>query len=260
MSKKKQESSVPEKRNEEPTALPALYEGDAGVGFEKTTSDDYALPFLKLLQKMSPEVDPDSGAHVDGARPGMYYDTATGELLESVDFIPCYYHRAIVEWHDREEGGGFVAQHEPGYEQKFQRSDKGGRWITPEGTYLADTRYFFGLRLKNGGDVTHDVISFGSTQIKKSRAWLTRMQALKFTRSDNSRATLPIFAHVWRLTSIPEENDKGSWRGYKVDLVGPISDTNPIRAAKEAHDMFRDAAARFRPPAGTTPSESDVPF
>jgi len=259
MAKKKngQEALVPKK--EESAPLARLYEGSANAGFEGTTSEDYALPFLKLLQKMSPEVDPDDGAHVEGAKAGMYYDTATGELLESVDFVPCHYRRAVVEWRDREEGGGFVAQHEPGYEQQFERGD-GGRWKTATGTYLADTRYFFGLRLKDDGSVVPDVVSFGSTQIKKARAWLTRLQALKFVRGDGSRATFPIFAHVWRLTSVPEENDKGAWRGYKVDLVRLIEDPVLARTAQEAHEMFRKSATNVRPPAGESPPEADVPF
>lgn len=239
-------------------ALAVLYEEDAGAGFEETTSDDYALPFLKLLQKMSPECDSDDGAYVEGAKPGMYYDTATGELLDEVEFVPCHYHRAIVEWRDRDDGGGFVAQHEPGYEAQFERDDT-GRHRTPDGTYLADTRYFFGLRVASDGDPKIGVISFTSTQLKKSRNWLTKMQNMKAT-GKKGRYTLPMFANVWRLTSVPEENEKGSWRGYKIELVGPIQDADLARAAKDARDMFRTAATRIKPPSTEQEEKTETPF
>ena len=257
--KKKPGTSVPAKV-EDTADMAALYEADAGTGFEGTTNEDYIIPFIKLLQKMSPEVDQDSGSFIEGAKAGMFIDTGTSELLESVDFIPCYYHRTIVEWRDRDSGGGFVAQHDVGYEQNFSKDDS-GRYITPNGTYLADTRYFFGLRLKSDGDTSPVVVSFTSTQLKKSRTWLTRMQALKFTKRDGSRATFPIFSHTWQLTSVPEENERGSWRGYKIDIVGPIQNPALVNAARKAAEMFRSTASRVKPPVdGARPAEADVPF
>jgi hypothetical protein len=255
MAKKKDEMVKKE------TALPAsVYENTADVGFEDTTSDDYALPFLKLLQKMSPEVDPDSGQYLDGARPGMLLDSATGELMETVNFIPCFYRRAIVEWRDRDSGGGFVAHHEPGYEQQFQRDDS-GRWVTPDGTYLADTRYFFGLRVREDGLTFPDVLSFSSTQIKKARGWLTRLQGLKFKGGDGSIRTFPIFAHLWQISSVAEENEKGSWRGYKVDLMKMIDDPNLMELAISSHHTFKRSAVNLKPvetdPTGE-PAPTDV--
>lgn len=258
MVEKKKPGSVPA-RVEDTQSAAALYEADAGTGFEGTTNEDYIVPFIKLLQKMSPEVDQDSGSYVDGAKAGMFIDTGTNELLETVDFIPCHYHRTIVEWRDRDSGGGFIAQHEVGYEQQFSRDDS-GRYVTPNGTYLADTRYFFGLRLRADGDTSPVVVSFTSTQLKKSRTWLTRMQALKFTKSDGSRVTLPIFSHVWRISSVPEENERGSWRGYKIELVNLITDARIIKSAKKANEMFRSSAMKVKPHVDTGHTGNDVPF
>lgn len=245
----------------------ALWEGEQETGFEDTTSDDYALPFLKLLQKNSPEVDEDSGSAVDGAKAGMYFDTGTGDLVEEAEVIPCHYHRAMVEWRDRDEGGGFVAQHPPGTEEGLER-DKSGRFLLDNGNYLADTRYFFCLRLTPDGDTLPVVVSFTSTQIKKARNWLTKMQNMKATAPGGRRYTLPMFANVYRLTSVAESNDQGSWKGYKVELVGPIQDAALAQAAKDARDMFKNSAERVKPPeegSGASASEGgaegdDIPF
>ena len=62
-----------------------------------------------------------------------------------------------------------------------------------------------------------------STQLKKARRWNTQMQALK-ERGKNGLFILPMMAHIWKLTTVPESNDKGSWFGWhqvvdrKLDL------------------------------------------
>lgn len=249
-------------KKEDDQNVVALYEGETDTGFEGTTSDDYAIPFVKLLQKMSPEVDESDGSYVDGAKPGMFYNTATGEVHDSIEAIPCHYRRAMVEWNHRDEGGGFVAQHEVGAEEGMER-DESGRYVTGRGSYLADTRYFFCINPDSGEPF---VLSFASTQIKKARAWLTRMQALKATGKDGRRFTLPMFANVYKITSSDEENAKGKFKGWKIELVGPITDPDLAQAAKDAREMFRNSSDNVKPPETTAPTSSgprddeDIPF
>ena len=67
-------------------SLAVNFEEDAS-GFEDMGQDDLALPFLRILTNMSPEI----GA-VDGANPGMIYNSVTGELHDGkagVQVIPC---------------------------------------------------------------------------------------------------------------------------------------------------------------------------
>ena len=55
------------------------------------------------------------------------------------------------------------------------------------------------------------------SQIKKSRAWMTRMQNLTMARKDGTRFKAPMFSHVWTLTTKQETNDRGSWFGYFIE-------------------------------------------
>lgn len=253
-------------QSDEEKALAALYEGDAESGFEDTDRDDYAIPFLKLLQKGSPEVDEDSGSAIDGAKAGMFYDSATGDLLDEVDVVPCHYKRAMVEWKDRDEGGGWVGQHEPGAEEGLER-DKSGRFVLDNGNYLADTRYFFCLRIAENGSLLPVVMSFTSTQIKKAKGWMTRMQSLKAVGA-RGQYTLPMFSHVYRLSSVAESNDQGTWRGYRIDLVGPVRDAEIAKAAKDAREMFKEKGDDVKPPeegappsgGGSSDKGDDIPF
>lgn len=240
-------------------ALTAWGEGPEGpTGFEDMTSDDFAIPFIALLQKNSPQVDESDGAYIEGAKPGMFLDTATGEVMPYVDFIPVYHRRAMVEWKDRKKGEkGFVATHEVGYEAGLPR-DEHGRFVTAAGTVVMDTRYVFGHRVV-GTSLFPGVISFQSTQIKKGRSWMEQARRL---RAPNGRQ-IPMMACVYRITSVDEERNGNRFKGYKIDRIEVMAPSDPrfIQAQRD-YDMFR--GANVAPPAETDGADkdvdSDIPF
>ena len=49
MATKKEESQLP-------AELEALFAEDSGKGFEEVTQDDIQIPFLRILQQMSPQI------------------------------------------------------------------------------------------------------------------------------------------------------------------------------------------------------------
>ena len=57
-----------------------LFEGDANKGSQNIAQDDLALPFLKVLSHLSPEVNKQHAKYVEGAEPGMIVNTVTNEL------------------------------------------------------------------------------------------------------------------------------------------------------------------------------------
>ena len=101
--------------NKEPTikkngalSTNVVFEADANVQTGTVTQDDLALPFLKILGQLSPEVNKRDGKYVEGAEPGMIYNSVTGELFSGengVQVIPCYYKLEYVEWKDRGKDG-----------------------------------------------------------------------------------------------------------------------------------------------------------
>ena len=85
------------------------FEDDSGKGLGNIGHDDLALPFLKILGQLSPEVNKIDGKYVAGAEPGMIYNSVTGELFngeKGVNIIPCHYKLEYIEWRDRGEGSG----------------------------------------------------------------------------------------------------------------------------------------------------------
>ena len=61
---------------------------DAGLGAENADTASFALPFLQILQGLSPKIE-----SVDGAKPGLFINTITDELFKECLVIPCYYQR-----------------------------------------------------------------------------------------------------------------------------------------------------------------------
>ena len=71
-----------------------LFETDANAGSQNMTQEDLALPFLKVLGQLSPEVNKRDGKYVEGAEPGMILNTVTNEVFDGakgIDVLPVFY-------------------------------------------------------------------------------------------------------------------------------------------------------------------------
>ena len=62
------------------TDLEKAFAEDAGVGFEGVTSSDLQIPFLRILQAMSPQLKKSSPAFLEGAKMGDIFNTVTNKL------------------------------------------------------------------------------------------------------------------------------------------------------------------------------------
>ena len=95
----------------------ALFGDDVSKGFENMTQEDMALPFVRILGQLSPQVTDGDAKYIEGAKPGMIYNTVTSELYDGkkgIKVIPCYYKKDYPEWSDRGDGPGApVAIHLP---------------------------------------------------------------------------------------------------------------------------------------------------
>jgi hypothetical protein len=238
------------------TALSAELMGemakDAGAGSENVRPEDMVIPFVTILQKNSPQVDDVGGSYIEGAKIGQFYESGTQAVYDEVHVIPCEHRTMMVEWHPRETGGGFIGQHELGYEKQFQRNDR-GQWVTDAGTLLIQTMYFYCLLIQPSGDTMPVVFSFTSSQLKKARTWITRLVSKKVTDpKTGAKFTPPFYEMVWKMTTVPEENDKGAWRGFKIDPLKQVDTLELFQAARKARTMFQNNAT-VKPAEGVAP-------
>lgn len=200
-------------------AIPSEFEEFAGLGMDQVRADDMSIPFLRILAQLSPQVNKRDGAYVEGAEAGMIYNTVANEAYdgdEGILVVPCYYNRRYVEWKPREKGGGYVSSYDPDDKivHTTYRDDRGNDML-PNGNLLSNTAQFFVLLLSADGTPTRCLITMTSTQLKKARKWVTQMQS-RTAVGKNGIFVLPMMSQVYRLRTVEERNDKGSWFGWEV--------------------------------------------
>jgi len=230
-------------------ALAAVnFEADAGQGLNMT-QEDLALPFLKVLGQLSPE----------GAEPGMIINTVTNEIYDGVkgiDVVPVHYKRQYIEWQDRGESQGApVKIYEAGDDLPSTTRDKFNKDRLSNGNYLENTASHFVVVL--GNNPTTALISMKATQLKVSRKWNSMMMGLKM-QGKNGMFTPPTYSHIYKLKTVQQSNDKGTWFGWDVSRVGPISDPGIYKIAKDFGANVSKGEVNVKH--GEQESKSDSPY
>lgn len=202
--------------------IKALLAEDAGVGQETMDRQDYAIPRLKVLQDLSPQVKKTEVGYIKGAEAGMLCDPIserTWDGEQGILVIPISYARSHIEWRTREKGGGFVADHGPdGAILTKTSQDDRKRNILPNGNQVTvNATYFVFLVDPETGEHTPYVIGLAGTQLKKSRRWNTMINQLRVENPNGGPTINPaIFYRSYRISTEPERNDQGSWFGVHI--------------------------------------------
>ena len=211
-----------------------IFEDDAAKGLGAIGQEDLALPFLKILGQLSPEVNKRDGKYVEGAEPGMIFNSVTGELYDGVkgiDVIPCFYKLEYIEWKDRGEGiGAPVAIYDSSSDiMSKTKPDANYKDRLPNGNYIEKTASHFVII--TGDSPSTALISMKSTQLKISRKWNSMMSGIKM-KGANGMFTPASFSHIYKLKTTQMSNDKGTWFGWEVNKVGPVTDKGLYDQAK----------------------------
>lgn len=226
--------------------LAALYadtgvEERAGEASENATQDDYAMPFLSLLQSGSPQCKKTDPRRVEGAEEGMFFNTVDKSVYDSEDgvvFVPCGYRRSFVEWKLREDGGGFVGEYLPGEEPPTVTDDK-NRDILENGNELKDTRYWYGFVINADGSSDAAVIGMTRTQLKPSKAWFNLVTKNVWPDGKQRSKEPPMYVWSYRLKSVPQQKDDHSFWNWDVTRDAPVTDAGVLNAGKQLHDSVK---------------------
>ena len=207
---------------------------DAGDGLDNLTPDDLLIPSLKLVQKGSPAVDPTDSTYTDSVKVGDIINSVTNESYDGdagITVLPAAYRRIFLEYIPREAGGGLAGIHENPSILSQTHRDEMGRDILASGNYIQTTANHYVLLL-DGGKYDPVMIAMYSSQLKKSRRWNSIMAGQRIT-SNGKSVTPASYSHMYHLSTVPEKNSKGSWFGWRIELVGQVEDITLYRAAKE---------------------------
>ena len=233
----KQETSIT-KRDTGGALATNIFEADANQGAQNITQDDLALPFLKVLGQLSPEVNTRNAKYVKDAQPGMILNTVSNELYDGakgISVLPVFYKRQYIEWQDRGESKGApVHIYEAGDDIPQTTRDKSNKDRLANGNYLENTASHYVIVL--GDSPSTALISMKATQLKISRKWNSMMMGIKL-QGKNGLFTPPTYSHIYTLKTVQMSNDKGTWFGWDVSKVGPVKD-------KSVYDIAKQFAAR----------------
>lgn len=200
----------------------AAYAGDVEYS-QEIAADDKLIPFLRLIQSNSPQVNPSEAKYIEDAKPGMILNTATNELYTMVAMVLCWRDHNYVEYVPRDSGGGFVSIW-PVDDDRIPalRAAQGqfGKLKLESGNELSETYYDMGIVIgkKLDGTATEPfecVVGYASTQIKKHKQRNSRLESLV-----GKPRKFPDFAFRWMLASMPESNKKGKFFGWRIALDG----------------------------------------
>jgi hypothetical protein len=217
--------------------------GMAGEG-ASFDSSEMQIPFVRVAQSLSPQLNKKKGEYIDGLETGDAYNTLTSERWAGetgLVVVPCYQTTKYLEFVPRTSGGGFRGEIGPNDPILQRTSRDGSKEILPNGNELVKSDQHFCLIVGEDGMTQPVVIDMKSTQLKVSRRWKTQIAMQKIKHPGTGAIiTPPVFATLWRLNTVEETNDKGDFYNWAVEKVGTVESRDLLQEAK----AFRDSIMR----------------
>lgn len=256
--------AVAKKSNAQLAEVHDLFLADAGSGVDDLGSEDLAIPFVKILQKMSDELD-----DLDNAKAGDIINSVTKEVTKGkngIRVIPCAYRLEWIEWEPRGTGTGapYAIYHTGDQIPATERSDDNKDMVVDgAGRYLERTAQHYVLVVDEDGMTQQALLPMKATQFKKSKQWNSAIKSIKMKDSNGNLFTPPRFSHTWKMTTVSEENKNGSWHGWQIEKDEVISDPDVYAEAKHLAQSIQAGEVKVqhvREDEGSTSSDEDTPF
>jgi len=225
-----------------------------GAAFD---SSEMQIPFIRVLQALSPQLNKKKPEYIEGA--------SQGDLFITV--IPCFQTTKYLEFVPRDMGGGFKGEIPANSPVLQQTTRNGSREMLPSGNELVKSDQHFCLVVSEDGSYQPAVIDMKSTQLKVSRRWKTQiaMQKVKHP-STGAMVTPAVFATMWKLTTTEESNDQGSWNNYLIEKVGLVTSRDLLLEAQAFRKSITAGEVKAAPEAqpegygGASNDGDEIPF
>ena len=189
---------------------------DVGLGSEGLSAEDIAIPYLGILQGLSPQVTEGKEGFIEGARPSMLFNNVTGEIYEGrkegVLLVPAFYRKQWLVWMDRDSGGGLVDVYDDdSIMADTVKNDKNQNVVKDNHNLIVfETAQHFCLRLNQETSETERVVvSLKSTGLKANRKLNHAITSAKIP--GHPTVSAPRFMFAYRMTTFLEEKNNNSW-------------------------------------------------
>ncbi len=233
-----------------------------GTGLEDTDSGDYAIPFVRVLQSGSPQLKKNHAKYIEGASQGMLFNTVSNAVYdgdEGILVIPCAYTKKYIEWVPRDAGGGIVnSEHTVDILKSATQNEK-KKYLLANGNEVQETAQYFAIIVNNEEEPEEALLSFTSSQLSFSRRWNSMLKTSRVKNSAGDMVLAPMFANVYRIKTVEQSNDLGSWYGFTVEKEKPT----PIELARLARDFMtaaRSGNVQVKQEGAVDEESGDIPF
>lgn len=203
-----------------------LQNATSSLGNENVSAEDTAIPRIKLLQSLSPEVNKRGAEYVEGAEAGSILTTVTNDVNEELYVCNLFFKKEFVAFKKRALGGNdFQGAHES--------REAAMEHLTGQNLNAADydinESHRHVVAIINPADATIDkvaILSMTGTNVAQSRNWNTAIVNQGFDR----------FSGVWKLSTLEKSNTKGNWFVFNPEFAGFA----PEGLHKELTEMYHN--------------------
>ncbi len=211
---------------------------DAGAGSENIDLKHLTVPFLTILQQLSPQVQKGGPEYIQGAEAGDIMNTLTKKLYKAnrgeannngICVAAVMFEPKAIEWKPRGQGGGGGLIRVWGDDNSYmnhpdyQFSKEKNRWISREGNEVTDhydtyvNQYgYFDEKNELIPEAAQGILSCKGSQIKKAKGWNAERMMLRVQVGGRS-INPPGWYRTYRVRTQFESNDKGSWFGWVIE-------------------------------------------
>ena len=257
-----------------PSDMMADMAENAGMGTDYAAAEK-PMPYISVLQALSPQVQEQDARYIDGAKPGMIYNNLSKTVVDvrvitgkpaplGIPIVFGYRHtKMLTEWVPRDNGGGFVAHHLPNSSViKLGRPRKDGKvgLELPNGNHLIETDYHYAMLASNPENPVRSILALSSTGLRTSRELIGFVDGYQPPQELGLTKKPPLYSMMFTLrTAIQTKKDK-QWWGTEIHFVGLIpqvlgeNGTTLYKAAREFAVDIKEGNIRL----GAPPIDEDA--
>lgn len=213
------------------TDVPDYINQSTARGSENVEMQDMVIPRIELVQALSKCLKEGSGEYIEGARPGVLYNSVTRELYGmQVTVCPAFFKKQWLAWREMAKGGGFAGAHDSlaAADEQIATQEHPDEWEAIE-----TAQQIVLVVNMESGEMSEAVISCARTKMKISRQWNSMIRSLSLDR----------FSRIYELFSTDETNNNN--QDYKNIAIRPLGFA-PVEVYKRAEALYTSIASGVR--------------
>jgi hypothetical protein len=219
---------------------------DAGAGLGDFQQSDFLIPYVRIIQALSKELQKNHAKYLQGAEQGMFVNSATRKIYSGEKgflVIPVAFGHRYMAWRPNNAGPAYDMGDDPTKFNAATPNDKNQRFDA-EGNQLTDAMQYYVILVDlDTWEWEAAVLNFTGSQARKGRGWATTINNRMIRHPDTQKLMRPaMYFFSYKVTTVPESNDQGSWYGFSI-LDGP--QVKDLPNGKEIFSAARTLRQRF---------------